>query len=383
MEHEAISLAHMGVLGNPYAVPTGPSAHVNPAYPMLLALIFYMFGTAVLGESVKVAVTCLITSTQYALFPALGRALGLPGAFAFAAGVFGALVPLNPYLETRGDFENHVDALLLLLLIIWTTRLSKVVSTPREAVGFGIFCGFSVLTSSGLLPLDFLAIGYMAYRQTRLPGGRPTAALISALMVVLCLAPWAIRNDIQLGAPIYTRSNFGLEFFLGNNDQSSPLVLKNVALVYCCHPLVNAGEAEKVRQFGEVEYNKRLLARAKAWVRSHPRRFGQLTLERIWYTWMPYTPEPSREALFLFMTPLSLTGLFVIARIRRESAMLLGAILFVFPLPMYLTQVHVRYRYPVQFIMLLTASAAVFSGLIWVRQKMRFAPDEQAHQYTG
>src|SRR5579863_4176459 len=190
MGREAISLAHSGILGNPFGVPTGPSAHVNPGYAAVLALIFYLFGTEAVGESVKVALTCLITSAQYALCPALGRELRLPPPIAFGAGLFGALVPLNPYVETRGDFENHVNALLLLLLIIWTARLSRVVWTRKEAIAFGVFCGASVLTSSVLLPLDTLAIVYIAYQQTRIPEGSPAAALLSVLMVILCLAPW-------------------------------------------------------------------------------------------------------------------------------------------------------------------------------------------------
>ncbi|MDQ2776451.1 MAG: hypothetical protein M3Y57_16280, partial [Acidobacteriota bacterium] len=40
LERTAISLAHTGVYGNPYAIPTGPTAHVSPGYTLLLAGLF-------------------------------------------------------------------------------------------------------------------------------------------------------------------------------------------------------------------------------------------------------------------------------------------------------------------------------------------------------
>src|SRR5271157_6520169 len=44
MEKIARSLAEDNVFGNPYALPTGPTAHHAPIYPFLLSLIFRMFG---------------------------------------------------------------------------------------------------------------------------------------------------------------------------------------------------------------------------------------------------------------------------------------------------------------------------------------------------
>src|SRR5215471_4435152 len=50
LERTAISLAQTGVYGNPYALPTGPSAHVSPGYTLILAAIFKLFGTGTTGE---------------------------------------------------------------------------------------------------------------------------------------------------------------------------------------------------------------------------------------------------------------------------------------------------------------------------------------------
>lgn len=40
----AISLLHHGLLGDPYLLPTGPTAHVSPAHAAYLAAVFWLFG---------------------------------------------------------------------------------------------------------------------------------------------------------------------------------------------------------------------------------------------------------------------------------------------------------------------------------------------------
>ena len=357
MEREAISLAKNGVLGNPFSLPTGPSAHVSPAYALLMAAIFYVFGTSTVGQAVKVLVTCLISSTQYALLPWLGKTLKLPPGIGLAAGVLGALIPLNPYIEIHGDFENHLTALLLLLLLAWTELATQRRWSAGEACIFGAFCGICVLSSSALLPLCFIILAYIGFRQSKLPQGLPATALLAFMVAVLCVVPWAARNYRQLGSVIVTRSNFGLEFYLANNELASPLMTENGRLYLCCHPLQNAGEAKKVQEQGEVAYNRRLLEESLQWIRAHPARFAGLTIQRFWFTWMPRAPQRLREVMLRLLTPLSFFGFLVVFRIRPKTALLLAMPMIVYPIPMYLVQVHFRYRYPTGFIVLITACA--------------------------
>jgi hypothetical protein len=77
MERAAISLAQTGVLGNPYAIPTGPTAHVAPLYAGLLATIFFVFGTGLDGEVVKVCLSTILSVGPYALMPRLAESLGM------------------------------------------------------------------------------------------------------------------------------------------------------------------------------------------------------------------------------------------------------------------------------------------------------------------
>jgi hypothetical protein len=46
----ATSLAQHGTFADAFGPGTGPTAHVSPAYPILLSLIFRAFGTGASGE---------------------------------------------------------------------------------------------------------------------------------------------------------------------------------------------------------------------------------------------------------------------------------------------------------------------------------------------
>jgi hypothetical protein len=157
-----------------------------------------------------------------------------------------------------------------------------------------------------------------------------------------------------------TRSNFGLEFSLANNDRASPLMIENGALYDCCHPLQNEDQAREVQRLGEVEYNKRLKEQAFSWVRTHPSQFAKLTALRFWYFWAPEAPEELRTLAFRMFTILSFVGLIFLWRTNRRAALFLSIPLVFYPLPYYLVQMHFRYRYPFNFIFLLLSCIAVY-----------------------
>src|SRR5258708_26234882 len=67
MENIARSLALHGTFADPYLLPTGPTAHTAPRYPIVLGLIFLLFGTGIAGEMVSRIASAIVSSIQYAL----------------------------------------------------------------------------------------------------------------------------------------------------------------------------------------------------------------------------------------------------------------------------------------------------------------------------
>ena len=77
-ERIAKTLATKGAFADPYAIPTGPTAHCGPFYPALLSLLYMIFGTGAAGTLARVGLLILVNSISCAVLPAAATALGLP-----------------------------------------------------------------------------------------------------------------------------------------------------------------------------------------------------------------------------------------------------------------------------------------------------------------
>jgi hypothetical protein len=369
MERAAISLAETGVLGNSYAIPTGPTAHVAPLYAWLLAIIFSLFGTGIEGEIVKNCVSTLLSVVPYALMPRLAESLGVKRSIGFWAGLSGAIVPFKPGVDLSGDWEAPLASTLLVLCSVgladvWRRRTISTSNALRQ----GIVWGLGLLTVPVFLPLFLTAIatGFLL-----MSGARASYLRFAALQVVtagVLLAPWVIRNYAQLGHPVVTRTNPGLELRISNNDLADANEKINLrhGLYERYHPLQNKAEAEKVRELGEVEYNRRAFAEAKDWIRSRPGRFLELTMGRIKLFWFPEVDTP-RSVLLGGLSVGALGGAFLLLRQNLASGLVLLLPLMVYPLPHYLVHSMIRHRSPIDWIgvfgsVLLLAAAA---GVRW------------------
>jgi len=149
-----LSLAQNGVFGNPYAAPTGPTAHSAPFLPFLLSLVYRSFGVGQEAELVKELLSTAACSLQYALLPIAAVSLGWPARIGVLGGLLGALLPFRFWLETKGSLEQVYVALALLAAVMLTgiavrTRQSSLSSLVWRGVVWGI--AFHV--SASLLPV--------------------------------------------------------------------------------------------------------------------------------------------------------------------------------------------------------------------------------------
>jgi 4-amino-4-deoxy-L-arabinose transferase-like glycosyltransferase len=391
LERTAISLARTGVYGNPYAVPTGPTAHVSPGYTLILAGIFWLFGTGVKAEIIKQVFASGVTALQCALVIPVGKKIGFAFRPMLLAAIFCALLPTKFATETMGDWEAPYTAIALMLLTAWT-----VVTYRRRDLGlkhaalFGLGWGTGMLFASVLLPVfagvllaGFLLIGRMQARRQFMFSG------VAMAVALLCLAPWAIRNYIELGSAIATRSNLGIELKVSNNNQAGADEHDNYknGVYNRYHPLQNASEARKVREMGEVAYNKHEMADALAWIRTHPGRFTQLTLERTFLYWF-YVGGPNsvlertKYGALAFLHLLGLIGIVVLFRSNPVAATVLAVTLLIEPLPHYLVHVGPRHSYDIDWILRMSMFALVAD---WVSRWMHPAArePERALQAAG
>jgi hypothetical protein len=356
LQRTAYSLATTGVFGNPYAIETGPTAHVSPGYPLILAGVYQLFGAGERGELVKEFTASAVSAAGWALLPVAGSVFGMPPIVGFFAGVLGAALPLKLSVETKGDWEAPYSALATMLTacmtrLLWLKRTFSV----REALQTGFAWGTSLWFVSALLPalLVFALAGI--FRGAFVSRYGRFLAVQFAVVAVM-LAPWVIRNQLALGSPIVTRSNLGLELRLSNNDLAGPLERENYerGVYHVYHPLQNVKQAERVKALGEPEFNRQSTREAFAWATEHPAPFVKLTAERIFYFWLQPIPGQTAKAVWLgLLCVAGFLGLWRLARADFWAALPMALFLLVLPLPNYLVHVGLRHRFPLDWICLL------------------------------
>src|ERR1700693_4822471 len=75
MENIARSLALHGTFADPYLLPTGPTAHTAPGYPVWLGHFLLLYGRGWGGERMSRLASAIAASIQYALLPRVSTAL--------------------------------------------------------------------------------------------------------------------------------------------------------------------------------------------------------------------------------------------------------------------------------------------------------------------
>lgn len=361
IQRTAVSLATLGVYGNGYAVPTGPTAHVAPLYTLMLAGVFRVFGAGMRGEIAILTLNAMLAAAVYAMLPAAARRLGFPTRVGLAAAWLGALLPFHYLNEFRAP-DSQVAALALMGIVV-----AAVEDTRRRAAGWRYAAARGALWGAALLVLPTLVgvilalvLGQCVLHRASV---RWRSLLGSAIVALLVVSPWAIRNTRVLGAPVWTRSNLGIEMRVAFNDAAWPDIDRNRAggAWDLYHPSASAAAAVRLRDEGETEYNRRLLSDARLWIQQHPARALELVAQRTLFFWLPYTQRPLQR---LFLSGLSLAaflGLYLLFRQREgppDGAVVIAIVWTVFPLVYYLTQAAVRYRYPMVWTLLLTSAFA-------------------------
>jgi hypothetical protein len=118
------------------------------------------------------------------------------------------------------------------------------------------------------------------------------------------LLPWTIRNSYALGAPVWGRSNFGLELHVSNNGLATATWdgNKERGVFLAMQPTANDAERMRVRESGEVVYNCEKFRQADTWIATHPQRFSTLTVERAFLFWFPSLLRPVQTVALAAVT---------------------------------------------------------------------------------
>jgi 4-amino-4-deoxy-L-arabinose transferase-like glycosyltransferase len=373
----ARSIVTGGGFSSPFPEPSGPTAHLPPAYAYLLAGVFKLFGIYTTASALAIlTLNNLFSSlTCLPIFWIARRVFGLR--VAAWAGWTWAFFPYAVFLSNRWIWETILTMLLLTLLMWLTLHLERSPSLIAW-VGYGLLWGFTALSNPVTLStLPFLG-AWIWLRHWRRGKNCTGDVIIASIMFFIVITPWIWHASRNYGRFVAFRSDFGLEFLFGNTGVGSSPVRLNIL------PDENPAEMEKVQRMGESLYLAGKQLEAREWFGQHRIRFAELTLRRILYNWTglwDFGPIWTLDGTGLphiltysLVSFLAFAGLAGAIRDDRDGAVPLAILLICFPLVYYITHLEERYRHPIDPVIVIFA---VFGAITFRRQWMRMTWERQ------
>jgi len=360
----ARSIATGHGFSSPYPEPTGPTALIGPVYPYLLAGVFKLFGVYTTASALLIlTLNNLFSSFTCVPIVLIARRVFGPAVAAWA-GWSWAFFPYSLAGSNGWVWETILTTLLLTLLILYTLHLEHSVSYLAW-IGYGLLWSFPALNSAATLSaLPFLGVWILVrqWRNNRNPVGPVVAA---SLVFLVAVAPWIWRCSRLYGRFVAFRGNFGLEVMVGNsNDTSHP---SNWNML----PGENRAELENLQCAGEPAYMAEKLREARQVIASQPVRYAGQTLRRMLYSWTELWNFPPRWNLdgsgvpdvlmYSFISLLAFVGLGRAIRNSWLDAMPLMIPLIFFPVVYYLTHEDVRFRHPIDPLVVIFAVYGAFA----------------------
>lgn len=370
----AESLIHGEGFTNPFLVlPTGPTAHVSPTFPLWLAAILKNTPDESSALFVIEWSATLMVMLQLCLLPWLAHRMGL----GIYAGVVAAALWLIARMPRAEFWEQNYSGVLITLVAYFMYKGLTGPLARWEVVVSGVLWGVLILTCPVAILALFLWVVLLVRART-MSYARQAVLLVLPILVVV---PWMVRNYEVFHKVVFVRDNLGLELEVSNNPCASfSFELNRLSGCYDQHhPNENISEAMAVRELGEIGYNQRSMAKAKSWIRENPSAFVQLTAKRTIAFWLPSVfqselsaiPDPRyysalRDAVVSVASVAALAGLVLLWKRNPAAASVLLIWLLTFPVVYYITQYGERARLPLVWAILLPAGYTATELVRWL-----------------
>lgn len=338
-------------LASPFGGNTGPTAFIAPVYPILIALIFKVFGSFTVASAIVVmlAQTVLNLATIWLIMDIARRLFNRTAAT--VAGLFWACSLPLIWMPTI-FWETSLSCCLLLGMLRLAMQHCEIEQyTATHWIRLGAFAGATALVNPALLP-SLIAISiWLVYQMRRKASWRP---LLSALTFLIIFSPWPIRNAIVFHAFVPLRTTVGFELWMGNHPNADGFLDESL------FPMYNRSELADYEARGEIAYSAHKAQLAKDYIVAHPGSFIRMTATRAKRFWTG-TGSRNGSKLFalhaIFTTAFGFAGLWLLARSRRYALAILFALpLIIFPIPYLITHAEFRYR------LILDPLLTLFSG---------------------
>lgn len=342
---------------------TGATAWLAPVYPLVVAAIFKLFGVFTARAFFAACFLNIIFSSLACLpiFYAGKRIAGL-GVASGAAWLW-ALFPNAILVPFEWIWDTSLSALLAATLL-WGTLALANSKRRRDWCAYGVLWGFALLTNPALGALLPFLLGWAIYRGEGEAAQRWQQAALALGLAILCSVPWTARNYRAFHRWVPLRSNLPFELWLGNNSIFDEHAKGGRRVI------TRAEEARRYTQIGETAYMQEKWGMAISFIGSYPRLGLRLTGRRFLDFWMgtdsPVTNFVDSHSWLIrtillcsFLSAVgALAGIFVLWARGVAGTVALAAFPLVFPWIYYVTHADLRYRHPIDPVVLLLAAAA-------------------------
>lgn len=353
----AISLAQTGRFADPYLIPTGPTAHMQPLQVGAASLLYRVLGVGHAGGLVRWILVLAVCSLLWASLPWLGNRLGVGREAGVVGGMAGALAVGFP-----SEVEPVSALALFALLALFAARWRRSATSLGRSLLLGLATGVAFHLQPVLLPV---VLGCVAFELwwSREPRKVGFAGMLLLGMLLACL-PWGWRNYQTFEKVFFIRGNLGLELYVGNHPGAHADIDVSSARRSFRHPRTDLAEAERVLEIGEAAYMREKQHEALAWIGDNPGEFLRLTATRVLYFWLGPLHEPVRAFGYTVLFLLAVVGAWrVLPNLRAPERAALLIPLATYPLVYYVVAYMPRYGEPVRWILFLFAGGAVWG---WV-----------------
>lgn len=287
----AVNLLEHGVFGH----GDTPSAYRPPLYPLALV------PCVALGEWSRVAIGLLHLAIGLAtvwLTYRLGQRWGL-GLYSLVAAV---LVAFDPILLNQSTLVmTETLAALLAVAGLYGLTLAAQRPSPGWAAAAGGVLGLAVLCRPTFLILAALAAVLVPWFAATWRRRLEVFGALTA-MIVLVLAPWVIRNQLQFGRPITSTTHGGYTLLLANNPDFYAYLRSGKWGTIWDAERFNADWAARASLGGpaaELANDRRAYGEAWEHIARQPGMFLYACAVRLGRTWqlLPHQTHPAETAL--------------------------------------------------------------------------------------
>jgi hypothetical protein len=354
------TLAKRGYFGDPFLVPTGPTAHLSPAYPALVAAVRTITPSDDACVRALSIILAVVTSCNIAALIPISRALKLPRESGTVA-AFMWLIPFFTWIELSAEHETPLVVAALLALVTLVAR--SIETPPGIATGarLGFAAGVAAHVTPTVLPVTaFAALVAARFARWRVKGLLAVSAG-AAVAFAVAILPYTLRNHHTFGEWFFMRDNFGIELAMSNGPNAGATKDDNGRVggtLAAHHPFNVRSAAESLRELGEVEYNHRLRNATVTWMRENPLAALELIGARLVYMILPHGTRWYQSVIAGAISLLSIAGGVLLWRSRYKFGIRCLAAAIGGHLLVYLLVEHdIRYMYPALFLESLIAGA--------------------------